>query len=250
MTYHVRPDVVGVSPLGTPVDAMRVVPERTAPVYGFALHCTGSGLTADAIRHGVDVLKFAGDYYQKPGTYFAHYVIGFAGEVVQISDEHLHAQHVGFLAAERAAFLDGSWKTKVDPWYAGAWAKRWPNYKSPAHLFPGPSPNDVYVGAEMLVWANGCPGRPLGSGTNHTAEQHVVAARLVADVAARWGFPPGWQDTGRLACHEDLNPLNRSNGFGGWDPGVLRKSADLALFDWEYFKANIPKDLGAGAPTV
>lgn len=232
MTYGTRPDVNGLSPLATvSVPVLRDIRDRTAPVYGVAVHCTGSGIVEEALKAHCDPFELACERYANAQRqpYFAHHIIGYDGRIAQVADEHEDAQHVGFPAADRAAFLDGSWSARLGPGYVTRWRARWPGVKSPAHLFPGSSTNNVLVGMELLVWVPGCPGeRPAGS-LRYTPAQHESAGLLAADIADRWDFPVGWQRTGRLAAHEDLNPLARVKDGQGWDPGVLR---DSPWFDW------------------
>ena len=107
MSYAVRPDVVGLSPLGR-ARALRNVGDRTEPVYGVAMHSTGSGIIAKALAAGRDPLGEVVAYYSSPATpYFGHYAIDYDGVIVQIADEHERAQHVGFPPEQRQAFLDG-----------------------------------------------------------------------------------------------------------------------------------------------
>ena len=224
---------VGQSELATAqVDHERDVQDRTISVYGVAIHCTGSSIVDKALKEGADCLEYAIAYYLRPDSYFAHYVIGFDGTIAQIADEHERAMHIGLLAADRSAYLGGTWKARLPRAFVDAWVARWPAQKSPSHLYPGPSPNNAYVGIELLVWNDRCPGSPHGAGLRYTTAQHDAAAVLASDIAGRWQLPAGWQDTGRLACHEDISPLTRTNKAGGWDPGVLRAPP---WFNWDYF---------------
>lgn len=231
----------GLSPLATPVPPhTRDVDDRTIPVYGVAVHCTGSGIVTKALAHGADPFEYAVAYYLRPDAYFAHYLVGFDGTIAQIADEHERAPHIGLPAADRAAYLGGTWKARVPKSFLTRWTKRWtarwPQYKSPSHLYPGSSPNNAYVGVEMLLWQKGCAGTPHAPGLKYTTAQHDVIAALAADVADRWAFPAGWQATGRLACHEDVSPLSRTTASGGWDPGVVRAAP---WFDWAYVMEEI-----------
>lgn len=239
MPYSVRPDVNGVSPLGRqPAKLRGDARDRTTPAWGVAVHCTGSGVVSKALARHQDPLEYAVERYLDLGTpFYAHYVIGFRGEIVQVADEHKDAQHIGFAPDQRQAFLSGAWGHSLPKAYVDAWHVRWPGHASPAHLFPGPSPNMVYVGMELLCWQRGCPGVPLSPEQLYTEDQYAAAAALAADVARRWGFITGWWDgTGMLACHEDLNPLDRTAGGQGWDPGVVRSTP---YFDWSHFLAAV-----------
>lgn len=236
MPYAVRPDVSGVSPVATHhVANPRDTIDRPIPVFGLAVHCTGSGIVTKALKNRRDPFAYALEYYgsAKYAPYFAHYVVGFGGEVGQVADEHEDASHVGFPPDDRRAFLAGTWPTLIPGGYGDAvaarWRARWPGVGGPAHLFPGASPNAAYCGAELLVWQEGCPGAPRAPGEKYTAAQYDALARLARDVARRWGWPAAWWQTGRLAAHEDLNPLSRTSLGQGWDPGVMR---DDPWFAW------------------
>jgi N-acetyl-anhydromuramyl-L-alanine amidase AmpD len=232
--YSVRPDIVGRSDLAIAnVDRQRDVDDRSIPVFGVAVHCTGSGIVTKALARGADPFEYALAYYLRPDSYFAHYVIDFDGTIAQIADEHERAPHIGLPSADRDAYLSGRWKKQLPTTFVSAWAKRWPKRVSPSHLYPGASPNNAYVGMELLVWQAGCSGAPRAPGRKYTTAQHDAAAELAVDIARRWELPAGWPDTGRLACHEDITPLKRTSKGAGWDPGVIRAAA---WFDWEYFK--------------
>ena len=165
---------IGVSDLATAlVERKRDVADRAIPVYGVAVHCTGSGLITKALAHGADCLEYAIAYYLRPASYFAHYVVGFDGTIAQIADEHERAMHIGLPAGDRQAYLLGTWKKKLPARYVAAWTARWPQYKSPSHLYPGKSPNAAYVGIELLPWQAGCPGDTARTG----AALHDRAAR-------------------------------------------------------------------------
>lgn len=230
MPYAVRPEVSGLSPLvDLNLHTLRDVQDRTEPVYGVAVHCTGGGIVDKALSKNADPLEYAVQYYLRPDSFFAHYVIGFDGTLAQIADEHERASHIGFPADDRAAYLTGAWSSRLPLSYVAAWRARWPGLKSPAHLFPGPSPNNVYVGVELLVWRPGCSPTPRGAG-KYTDAQYTALADLCRDVAKRWGFP--LQQAGRVVCHEDINPLERTSNGQGWDPGVVRTQPH---FDWPFF---------------
>lgn len=218
---------VGVSELAEPAAAgLRGGRARSSAIYGLVLHTTGSGIVDRAVSRGLDPLAHAVDYYLDPDSYHPHYVVGWDGKIVQIADESIRAPHVGF--GERALFLSGEWVSEVKPALLALWRASWPAFPSPAHLFPGPSPNDVYVGAELLPIA---PGRaePAYPGATFTLAQHQAAVLLAVDVAVRQGLPAGWTAGPRLVGHEDLNPITRGDAGGGWDPGALRASPRLDM---------------------
>lgn len=130
----------------------RDVDDRTRPVFGVAVHTTGSGIVNLARRLKVDPLEKAVAYYENPDNYFPAYVIGYDGTIIQIADEKERAQHIGF--EQRSSYLDGSWKTRVPPEVVTMWKARWPQFKSPAHLFPGSSPNNCVVPETRLLSAD------------------------------------------------------------------------------------------------
>jgi hypothetical protein len=228
---YVRPDIVGESVLGHRADRLRDVSDRTIPVFGVAVHQTGSGVVEDALHVQADPLEYAVAYYLKPKSYFAHYVIGYTGQIIQIADEHERAPHIGLEEADRQLYLSGAWKSTVGEHFTKLWQHRWDGYTSPSHLYPGSSPNNAYVGMEMIPIIHGADAIPLHPGLLYTKEQHETVARLSFDIAKRWSFPAGWDVTGRLACHEDITPMSRAAKNSGWDPGVLR---DAPWFDWPY----------------
>lgn len=217
------------SDLATQIKRLRDVDDRTAPVFGFCIHQTGSGIVDLAIKKGVSPLEKAVAYYSDPDSYFAHYVIDYSGQIVQIADEKEKAQHVGF--KDRQLYLSGEWEKKVAPITVQKWKERWPKYKTPAHLFPGNSPNNVYVGAELLPITKNIDAEPMYKGSLYTLAQHQAVVMLAKDVAERWSLPPGWHEGPRLVTHEDLTPVSRSNKNGGWDPGYLKNNPWFDM-DW------------------
>lgn len=216
----------GTSELARQVPTLRAGRARGSAVYGLVLHTTGSSIVQRAIARGEDPLEHAVDYYLQPDAFHPHYVIGWDGTAVQVADESIRAPHVGF--GDRPLYLSGEWVDEVKPALHALWRAAWPAFQSPAHLFPGPSPNDVYVGAELLPIA---PGRaePAYPGATFTVAQHQQCVLLARDVAERQLFPTRWADGPRLLGHEDLTPLSRGDAGGGWDPGALRAAPRLAL---------------------
>lgn len=235
---YIRPDVNGLSSLATAaVPHRRDAIDRSEPVFGVVLHQTGSGTVENAQKHGWDPLQAAVAEYLNPANYYAHYVVGYDGTIAQIADEHERAPHVGVSTEERQNFLSGSWKTMVASGFVALWQKRWPTFKSPSHLYPGPSVNNVYVGIEMIPIVNKSA-TPRMPGLIYTQAQHQAVARLCVDIAKRWGFPALWEKSNRLVCHEDVNPLTRTTKVppAGWDPGVIRETP---WFDWAYLLQQI-----------
>ena len=210
---------------------LRALTARQSALYGVAVHCTGSGIAHAALAAGRGTADEVMAVYGNPANYCPAYVVDLDGAILQIADESGHANHVGFDAGDRQTFLSGAWEDRLSADFVARWKARWPVFRSPAHLFPGTSPNDVYLGVELVVWLPGCPGEPPAPGENHTAAQYAALGALCADVAHRKWLPDDWAKPGspRLVTHEDLNPLERTNSGGGWDPGVLRAGP---TFDW------------------
>lgn len=206
------------STLAAQVSRPRDVDDRTLPVWGLCVHTTGSGIVDNALKLRVDPLDHAVHYYLTPGTFFPHYVCGWDGRLVQVADELERAQHVGF--AERSKYLSGAWEKAVAPALLARWKARWPGFKSPAHLFPGSSPNNVYIGVELTPLPKRDPANGL-----FTVEQYRSVAALANDIGTRWALGARWWRGPRLLGHEDLNPITRP----GWDPGALRVVPD---FQW------------------
>lgn len=228
MIYRSPMSTNGFSPLAHCLhDQVHDVPKRTAPVFGIAVHQTGGDTPAKAIKLGIDPLEYAAAYYLKPDSYFAHYVVGYNGEIIQITDEFNKALHIGFQPEDRQSFLNGEWISKLPAELVTRWRSHWPNYKSPAHLFPGQSPNGVYVGIEMLPLVQNCgyTAAPWLVAGQFTDQQHYAVAELSIDIAKRQSLPAGWHLTSRLTTHEDINPLQRTTKHppAGWDPGWLRQ---------------------------
>ncbi len=244
LRVYVQPEVVGTSSLAEQVKKLRDVSDRTIPVFGVAIHTTGSKTVSDALDLGADPLAFAVEYYLNPQSYFAHYVVGFGGEIMQISDEHERASHIGQDEESHLGYLSGDWEKTAGPEFVALWKKRWPTYKTPAYLYPGTSPNNAYVGIEMLPLQKKIPLQPMSPGLQYTKAQHQAVARLAFDIAKRWGFPNGWELTGRLTTHEDVTPLERMAKKEGWDPGVNRAQP---WFSWSYLTNSI-RQLKANAP--
>jgi len=222
------------SSLATQVKNLKDMEDRPGEVYGLCVHQTGSGIVEQALKYKIDPLEHAVNYYLKPDSYSAHYVCGYDGSIIQLSDEKEKCFHVGF--SDRKVYLSGEWEKKVAPITLQKWKENWPNFKTPAHLFPGPSPNAVYIGVEMIPLTQQTlqNHEPMHFGSIYTLAQHQAIVMLARDIAERHGLPDGWQNTSRLVGHEDLTPISRSNKKGGWDPGYLK---DKPWFDMNWVRA-------------
>lgn len=230
------------SPLATRVtDGVRdPALARLREVFGALLHTTGRGVVAQAKAQKRRPIEVALDVYIDSqnganGYYWGGpaYVIDHDGKRYQIAPDEAVTAHAG--GGNRDAYMSGHWEAKCSGAALAAWRTRWPTYKHPYQLFPSKSPNVNYVGIEMIPIGYGF-GSSMRPGLLFTKEQHDSAAELVADIAARHGFPDGWHKTSRLLGHEDVDILNRMDSHGGWDPGALRQQP---YFDFAYVRGRI-----------
>lgn len=213
----------------------RDAPRRGVP-WGFLIHTTGGGVTDLAKKRGerpIDVALrvYVGAQNGDNGYLWGgpHYVCEHDGTIHQIAPDDAMTAHAG--GYNRGRYFDGSW-APVFPEATARWRKQWPAYAHPYELFPSTSPNHDYIGLEMIPCGDGF-GRPMRAGLRFTQEQHDVAIRLAHDRARAHAWPAGWQRTSRLLGHEDVDPLNRADRGGGWDPGFLRAAP---FFDFEYVR--------------
>ena len=238
----------GCSPLAEPCVHMRTERPRARDLWGVCIHTTGSGVW----RHGDDPLAAALRYYLQDGDAFPHYLIGLQGEIMQIASETVRAWHAGIKREPRIAYASGAWRTqarRICERALAAWDETFQcgDHLSPLDLFLGTDPNDAYLGVELV---------PLRDG-GYTAEAVASAVALVLDVWARHadelpvpleGIPgDGWaavRRQGHLVGHEDLQPLTRWSGAGGWDPGSLGR-VPFAPWDWRVFFAALDRASGA-----
>lgn len=190
--------------------------------WGVCIHTTGSGLLREAKDHGIDPLAMAVELYCGAGANFPHHVIDWAGTILQIADEKERARHAGIDHNERALYLSGGWRKKVSAVALKMWDARWPGKKSPLNLFPSISPNEDYLGVEMI---------PLPmvdkTGSLFTQDQYNSLGDLLADIERRYNIRVVGQ---RLVGHEDLEPLTRWTSKGGWDPGAM---TTVPVFHWD-----------------
>lgn len=230
------------SPLARKVPGVRA-PEtaRSRRVWGFLIHTTGGGVTDKAARTGKTPLQVAIETYiasqNGANGYFwggPHYVADFDGTLHQIAPDEAFTAHAG--GPNRDKYLFGSWKTIVSSETVFQWQRRWPMMKHPYSMFPSTSPNADYVGLEMIPVGDGFGGSSMAPGLRFTRAQHDAVIALGHDLAKRHQWPDGWFNGGRLVCHEDVDPIERSDAHGGWDPGVMR---DKPYFDLEYVKRGL-----------
>ena len=230
------------SPLATQAPRRTDRVTRRAP-WGFLVHTTGGGIPAKAAKTGLSPVEVALAWYRQSQGMDGHdgangypwggpgYVIGHDGDIHQIAADDVLTNHCG--GPHRASYLDGSWTSKVSPATVEHWRAQWPGVASPAHLFPSRTPNADYIGAELIPCGAGL-GEPMAPGLRFTREQHVAVVALAQDLAQRHGWPAGWARGPRLLGHEDVQPIERHDTLGGWDPGWLRGSP---YFDFRYVRA-------------
>jgi hypothetical protein len=228
-------------PFALPVPGVRdpSLNSRIRSPWGFLLHTTGGGVTDSARKHGKMPIMVAIETYiaSQNGSngYFwggPSYVIDHDGVLYQLAPENIETMHAG--SQNRPRYLDGSWKTACSPATVAHWtAKWWPRYSHPYALFPTHSPNLDYIGCEMIPCGDGF-GSPMAPGLRFTRAQHETALALAIDIGKRRGWADGWRSSSKLLGHEDVDPLERSDAGGGWDPGYLRASP---YFDFGFVRS-------------
>jgi hypothetical protein len=205
--------------------------------WGVMLHTTGGGVTSKARKEGKTPLDVALEIYIKAQNgsngYFwggPNYVIDLDGSIHQIAPDEAQTEHGGGL--NREAYRSGSWTSRVSPETVRQWRRQWPGIEHPYKLFPSFSPNTDFIGVEMIPIGNGFGGPPMAPGLRFSRKQHDAAIALGRDLANRFGWPADWAST-RLLGHEDVDPIERYDPKGGWDPGWLREAP---YFDFDYVR--------------
>lgn len=214
------------SPLATknPVPGIRF--QRIKP-WGLAVHTTGDGVVEKAQKEGKEPFDVALAYY-KTG-FITHYVVNYDGKITQLMPDNYKGAHIGIKKEERLKFLSGAWEKDFEGTpVLELWKKRWPDFKSPQHLYPTKSPNTCYLGCEMVPL-----GTPRDNGLWFTDDQHQAIIDLWNDRAA---FHEWEGKRGQLIGHEDVAAYSRWQKSGGWDPGALRLEP---RFDWDHIRAGI-----------
>jgi len=230
---------VSFSPLALRIPKPRETGKREMTI-GLCVHVTGVGIYAGK-RTEKQALDRALDIYAGKNAPFAHYVIGRDGTLYQIADDAMRAWHAGIDREQRGIYSSGAWRRKVSSDVYAAWRQSFPTFDDPLDLVRGRDPNDVYVSVELQSGPR--------SSDVPTDEQYVKLRDLILDVWddfdlpkwSKWdgtpwiGFWPMMRREGRLVGHEDVEPLERTNRSGGWDPGALARGGFLrpARFDWE-----------------
>jgi hypothetical protein len=209
--------------------------------FGAALHTTGSGILSKAKAQGKTPIEAALDTYiamQNGSQGYPWggpaYVIDHDGTAYQIAPDDIVTHHSGpGGSGSDDAYRGGVWEAQLPASLVARWRAAWPGRAHPYSLFPSSSPNTDYIGIEMIPIGSGYGGAPMRAGLRFTQRQHDTAARLVADMAQRHGWPAGFASSNRLVGHEDVDPINRHDAGGGWDPGWLRSAP---YFDFAYVR--------------
>lgn len=220
--------------ISAPFTSAQTGQKRGIAPWGVTFHTTGSGLPTKALADGKDPFAAGIDYYRT--SYGPTYLIGWMpGQIAAIAaDEDVVTWHAGTTDhAKWTALKDGSWRSWVSPamvaYYDRMYGGRNPlssDGTTASSVIPSGYANNATIGVEMIpvtpggntLWA-----MPMRPGLRFTAWQHQAARALAADLARRYGWPAGWQNT-RIVGHETVNPIDRYDAGGGWDPGFLRAS--------------------------
>ena len=188
---------------------------RPGPPVAVVVHTTGGGVVARYLREGArkgDATPFDTGVriYTTIMEDSAHYVVGQAGECVQVVPESLAARHVGGSGSVVYARPQSQWMTSGLGW----WGDRWPDLATPyelagGQLWRGGSCNRSTVGVEVVPPLSGARGA-------WSPECWAALAALVSDVCARHGIPA---DREHIVTHSDAHPASRSAKGAPWDPG-------------------------------
>lgn len=220
---------------------------RRGRVGGVLIHSTGRGLLDSAKKRGLTPDAEAERLYGGALSTFPHYVVGHAA-VTSYCDELKWAAHASWSLAEKSRYAEGGWRALIEPdgravpsragtydWWDARWGPaRGLAYGSPADMLAqiggAKSPNAVYVGIELVPYADG----------SFSSTQYVALGALVRDVLGRNSFtlplpsslPQVW-----LCGHSDISPLRRTEVNGRpYDPDSTGAGPD---FDWRALEAAI-----------
>lgn len=188
--------------------------------WGVCLHTTGRTVGQRAREAGQEPIDRILRLYAE-GRAWPHYVVDTDGAVWQTGELTSRAAHAGIAPAQLQLYQSGAWRQKVSAAALYHWERRWPGKTSPVELYPGLSPNTSLVGIELvpLPAISTAPGQ-----TWYTPLQYARCAALIDFIAGELGFsnPRHIGNENRLLLHEDVEPLERWDASGGWDPGYLR----------------------------
>jgi hypothetical protein len=201
--------------------------DRAAPPWGAMIHTTGRNVHRRALEWRCTPEEAAMRIWDQ-GKEGPAYVIALDGTVYRYQPDEMVGRHARIEPEHRARMLADDWRGDCAATGVRLWSERWPEHRSPQHLYPTRSPNGCYIGVELVPLD--VPRVEVVDGQWwYTSEQMAALARLLRELAARHGWPPGWSRSPRLLGHEDAEPYRRWDAGGGWDPGALRP---LPRFDW------------------
>lgn len=208
--------------------------------FGIMVHSTGDGIPARILKENIAPEQAAIDVYSSmaaaDGT-GPHYCIVPNGQIIKFREPNTHAWHAAVSSTQRADFLSAQWESdpnRISAALVAWWKLRWQGVRSPQHLYPAVSPNQSYIGVELVPCGSysgnswqpllGTPATPKG---RYTAQQYTSAALLALALGTKYAFPAGWFEGQRMVGHEDVNPYTRP----GWDPGSFN-----GWFSWSIFR--------------
>ncbi len=197
-------------------------PKRGKKPFGVCVHTTGRGVPQRAKRLGQTPDQAGVWVYSQTWQNPPNYLIGSHGMVYRVTDDSLCPPHCGVDAWQRKAMLNGTWFDHVSADGLRLWRERWPKVVSPAHLYPSTSANKDYLGIEMIPLLE----RRAEWGGLFTDGQYQSLSMLLSSISVKYGIE---LKGARLVGHEDLDPFDRWDGSGGWDPGWLRARP---YFEW------------------
>lgn len=258
-----------VTPTPTPGTLLAVVPDGSAPIRlratgnwspialrvkgardprdakhrkprGLLLHTTGGGVTKKAKRTGRSPIAIAIEVYvasQNGSNKYLWggpgYVLDHDGTLYQLAPDDALTNHAG--GPDRAHYASGAWTKRCSSAVVEFWRKAWPGYSNPTALYQSRSPNTDFIGVEMIPVGDGY-GVAAAPGCRFTQAQLDAVDALGRDLAERHDWPADWFEGPRLLGHEDVQPIARHDGKGGWDPGHLRAAR---YFDFDAVRARL-----------
>lgn len=199
-------------------DRQRKGAARKGKVLGVCVHTTGTGVVEAAKSKSLDPTYEAVRRYLRPGEPFAHAVIGTDGRVVQVAPFERIAWHAGITDAQAKLYASGAWRKRVAPEALALWDARWPGKKGPLDIVAGPW-NHTLIGVELVPTGSA---KYVGADKVYTGAQYESLVLLIDGLREMFGDLV-------LVGHEDIEPLERCNAGGGWDPGAMRLEP---WFDW------------------
>lgn len=200
-------------------------------------HTTGYGAGVKRLdkRFGSDMEKIDEAYAHRLATtlkYKGHFFIGRAGGLWHLAPLRFRTYHSS--SSYQNHYDQRGWHRRKKVWKRGRavkvdvsfWKGRYPDLSSPLELpgfkkGPGGKRNINYHSWAFDLLAP----RPK---QDYTQAQYQRAAQLIWYVHTTYNIP---LDRHHVVGHEDINPFDRSNRFGPWDPGPR--------WDWDYVFAII-----------